>query len=137
MEGIEMAQQHVVRGRATAVRQKGNWIEVQYHNTVVVTAMKWDDEHETVRLDTGGYFTTTTKTRMNQAASQFGLKYRVFQKDKRWYVWTYYHEGWEFRAADRHGYEVAGTPKYPSDAVFPFPADGCLNLNWYRKHLEE
>ena len=37
-------------------------------------------------LDTCGWKSATTKTRMNQAANQFGLPYRVYQKDYVWYV---------------------------------------------------
>ena len=37
-------------------------------------------------LDTCGWESVTTKTRMNQAANQFGLPYRVYQKDYVWYV---------------------------------------------------
>ena len=37
-------------------------------------------------LDDGGWATSTTKTRMNQASRQFGLGYRVFQKDYDWFI---------------------------------------------------
>ena len=37
-------------------------------------------------LNTGGYFTATTKTRMNQASRQFNLGFLVFQEDFKWYV---------------------------------------------------
>jgi hypothetical protein len=57
------------------------WLCVAYHNTFVVCA-----SDKTIVLNTGGWFTVTTKTRMNQASNQFGLGYRVFQKDFRWYV---------------------------------------------------
>ena len=39
-----------------------------------------------VVLDTCGWRTNTTKTRMNQAANQFGIPVHVFQKDWEWYV---------------------------------------------------
>ena len=66
---------------------------VTYHNTQVV---KFD--HRRVTLDSGGYMTATTKTRMNQAANQFNLGYRVYQKNYAWFVkldndplpWTFY-----------------------------------------------
>ena len=56
---------------------------VVYHDTEIVTV--YNDGR--IRLNTGGYFTVTTKRRMNQAASQFGLDYRVYQKNFQWYVW--------------------------------------------------
>ena len=55
------------------------WVE--YHNTKVVS---WNDTE--IILDTGGYFTATTKTRMNQASNQFNLGYRVYQKRFNWFV---------------------------------------------------
>lgn len=39
-----------------------------------------------VVLDTCGYHTNTTKTRINQAANQFGIPIHVFQKNFEWYV---------------------------------------------------
>ena len=54
---------------------------VTYHWTDVVC---WDNKK--IILSSGGYRTVTTKRRMNQASEQFGLGYRVFQKDYEWYV---------------------------------------------------
>lgn len=54
---------------------------VVYHTTAVVTF-----DYDTIILDTGGWSTNTTKTRMNQASKQFGLGYYVYQKDYEWYV---------------------------------------------------
>ena len=56
---------------------------VVYHKTTVVEASP-----DVVKLDTGGYRTATTKTRMNQAARQFDLGYTVRQKDYDWFVTT-------------------------------------------------
>lgn len=39
-----------------------------------------------VTLKTGGYFTTTTKARMNQASNQFWLGFRVWQEKGNWFV---------------------------------------------------
>jgi hypothetical protein len=61
-----MAQQHNVGSHATTVRRdKAGVLSVVYHQTEVVRA-----DANTITLDTGGYFTSTTKTRMNQAARQ-------------------------------------------------------------------
>lgn len=78
-----MAQNQVVGKHATTVRARANGGGcVTYHDTDVVV---WN-EHQ-VLLDTGGWFTVTTKTRMNQAANQFGLGYQVYQEKGQWYVW--------------------------------------------------
>ncbi len=54
---------------------------VTYHATDVVAF-----DNEKIILDTGGWFTNTTKLRMNQASNQFSLGYSVFQKNHQWYV---------------------------------------------------
>ena len=53
---------------------------VCYHNTAVIKF----DEHN-IKLNTGGWFTPTTKKRMNQASQQYGLNFYVFQKDYSWF----------------------------------------------------
>ena len=55
--------------------------KVVYHDTAVVT---FNDDH--IILDTGGWWTRTTKARMNQAAQQFGLGYYVKQVQGDWVV---------------------------------------------------
>ena len=55
--------------------------EVVYHDTAVVT---FNDDH--IILDSGGWWTRTTKARMNQAAQQFGLGYSVKQVQGAWVV---------------------------------------------------
>ena len=54
---------------------------VRYHQTDVVKF-----NHEKIILNSGGWNTFTTKTRMNQASNQFGLGYYVYQRDFDWYV---------------------------------------------------
>lgn len=53
---------------------------VRYHDTnvVIVTPSK-------ILLDTGGWFTYTTKLRMNQASNQYRLGYHVYQDRGVWY----------------------------------------------------
>jgi hypothetical protein len=72
-----MAQQYKVGSHATRIGKN----YVQYHGTTVVS---WDEESFT--LNSGGWRTATTKTRMNQAARQFDLPYRVYQQKGEWYV---------------------------------------------------
>lgn len=54
---------------------------VTYHETDVVTF-----NADKIVLDTGGWQTVTTKTRMNQASNEFGLGYQVYQNNNEWYV---------------------------------------------------
>lgn len=56
-------------------------VKVTYHDTIVI---EFDDNQ--IILNTGGYKTTTTKRRMNQASKQFSLGIEVFQRKREWYV---------------------------------------------------
>ena len=76
-----MAQQHKLGKLATTVSQENGVLRVRYHNTDVVTASP-----KRITLNTGGWFTNTTRTRMNQASNQFGLGFSVYQKNFRWFV---------------------------------------------------
>lgn len=60
-------------------------LKVKYHNTDVVTV---HHDTDSITLNTGGWFSNTTKTRMNQASQQFNLGYSVHQKKYEWYVTT-------------------------------------------------
>ena len=78
-----MGQTQRVSGRATSVFTDDEGIlNVVYHATHVVRSFPGGK----IVLDTGGWRTVTTKTRMNQAANQFKLGYYVFQKDFNWFV---------------------------------------------------
>lgn len=76
-----MARQNKIGTHATSIKQDGDDITVRYHQTDVVTV-----KGPLVVLNTGGWFTPTTKTRINQAANQFGLGFSVRQKNYTWYV---------------------------------------------------
>lgn len=78
-----MAQTQRVSGVATSIRREGNDMCVRYHNTDVV---RFDDARLHIILNTGGWRTATTKTRMNQTSNQFGLGYGVYQKKGDWFV---------------------------------------------------
>jgi hypothetical protein len=54
---------------------------VTYHSTNVVT---FDNYH--IQLQSGGWHTPTTKLRMNQTSSQYGLGFHVSQRNFDWYV---------------------------------------------------
>lgn len=81
-----MARQDRVGKHATTIGtdRLGNMV-VTYHNTDIVA---WNDNW--IHLDAGIWsakpYSATTKTRMNQTASQFNLDYVVFQENWQWYV---------------------------------------------------
>ena len=76
-----MTQQYKVSGRNTCIFTEEGMTKVKYHWTDVVAF-----NHKTIQLDSNGWRTSTTKTRMNQASNQFGLGYYVRQKDFDWFV---------------------------------------------------
>lgn len=76
-----MPQTQRVSGVATSIRGEEGRTIIRYHNTDVVSFNDKD-----VILNTGGWKTATTKTRMNQASNQFGLGYQVSQKKGDWFV---------------------------------------------------
>jgi hypothetical protein len=87
---MEMSQQQVVRGSATKIWKDAANIEVQYHNTIVAHK---DILGKTVRLNSGGWTTNTTKLRMNQFANEFcNGSFIVRQRDFVWYVSFHYPE---------------------------------------------
>lgn len=83
VELAEMGQTQRVRGRATTVTDRDGVKTVIYHNTDVVI---WDQNTGEVTLNSGGWMTNTTKTRMNQAANEYGLGFGVYQQKFDWYV---------------------------------------------------
>lgn len=78
-----MAQTHKLGTRHTTVTRKPNGeLRVTYHSTDVVIVRSLG----AITLDTGGWRTATTKTRMNQASNQFGLGFQVHQDEFAWFV---------------------------------------------------
>lgn len=69
------------RGVATKIREKDGKTIVSYHGTDIV---EFDDD--TITLNTGGYETASTKTKMNQTAGEFDLGYAVYQRNYNWFV---------------------------------------------------
>jgi len=76
-----MGQTQTIGKTATTVRCQDDLFVIRYHQTDVVTF----DKHK-IELDSGGWDTATTKTRMNQTSNQFGLGFQVFQKEFKWFV---------------------------------------------------
>jgi hypothetical protein len=78
-----MGQQHKVGKHRTTVVNDDAKLAVTYHETEVVY---WDKTTNFITLNTGGWWTPTTKTRMNQAANEFNLGFYIYQEDFQWYV---------------------------------------------------
>jgi len=76
-----MASMNRVGSHKTYIRTKGKTTYVRYHNTDVVSFSP-----KQIKLNTGGWKTSTTKTRMNQASNQYNLGFTVYQKKGSWYV---------------------------------------------------
>ena len=76
-----MAQQHKLGTHKTNIITEDGMTKIIYHSTVIVRYREG-----VILLDSGGWQTSTTKTRMNQASSQFGLGYSVYQKNFEWFV---------------------------------------------------
>lgn len=76
-----MGQQHTVSRNNTKVWTDEGTTFVMLHSTVVV---KFNPE--AIILNSGGWRTVTTKSRMNQASNQYDLGYYVHQKNHEWFV---------------------------------------------------
>ena len=76
-----MTQLNQVGNHATVILTVDDVTSVIYHETQVV---RFNYDH--IILNSGGWQTPTTKTRMNQASNQFNLGFNVFQKRGKWYV---------------------------------------------------
>ena len=90
-----MGQTHTIGKHATKVTKDGQTSTVRYHYTDVVK-VDWDTG--IITLNTGGWETSTTKLRMNQASSEWGLGYHVYQHKHDWFVT---HDGNTFNYTDK------------------------------------
>lgn len=78
-----MSQQNKLgTGHTTVKTDKAGITTVTFWNTDIVMF-----DNKTITLTSGGYYTATTKTRMNQASNQFNLGYQVKQENYKWYVY--------------------------------------------------
>ena len=64
--------------------RNGKRTGVQYHDTIIV-----EFTYTTIRLNTGGWYTATTKRRMNQVSQEYDLGFHVYQKYGSWWVEPY------------------------------------------------
>ena len=76
-----MAQQNQIGTHKTKVFTENGVTYIKYHNTRVVAFSE-----NAIMLNTGGWFTPQTKTRMNQTSNAFGLGFQVYQKNYEWYA---------------------------------------------------
>lgn len=76
-----MAQTQKVGKHLTSITIIDGNITVKYHDTEVVTV-----NNGKITLDSGGWWTASTKARMNQASRQFSLGFHVYQKAGKWFV---------------------------------------------------
>ncbi len=67
--------------QTTIHTDKAGETRVMYYKTAIVT---FNDE--TIILNTGGWWTRSTKARMNKLSWYFKLGFRVFQKEGVWFV---------------------------------------------------
>ena len=76
-----MAQTQTVGTHNTTVSNIEGFTNIVYHSTPVV---QFNDDK--IRLNSGGWETATTKTRMNQASHEYNLGFEVYQVNFTWYV---------------------------------------------------
>jgi hypothetical protein len=76
-----MSQLQQIGSHRTTIECRQGFTVIRYHHTDVV---KFNDEE--IILNSGGWQTFTTKTRMNQASNQFNLGFTVRQKNFEWFV---------------------------------------------------
>lgn len=77
-----MSQSHTFKGTARATLVANGARHYVYHRTAIVIV----NADRTIRLDSGGWKTATTKLAMNQASNQDELGFEVFQRDFAWIV---------------------------------------------------
>jgi len=65
----------------TTIKHEGEATAIRYHYTDVVTF-----DNNTITLNHGGWTSVTTKKRMNQVSIEYGLGFRVYQKNFNWFV---------------------------------------------------
>jgi hypothetical protein len=75
------------QGVATSIRKlEGSWGNT-FVGTYQLTDVASIENNSKVHLNTGGWFTRTTKVRMNQFANHFcNGRFSVYQKNHEWFV---------------------------------------------------
>ena len=83
MKGVNNSMDRIQRvgTHKTSIITLEGMTSIVYHNTPVVQF-----NADKIILNSGGWDTRTTKTRMNQASNQYGLGFEVYQVNYSWYV---------------------------------------------------
>ncbi len=76
-----MARTNKVGEHKTAIYQSDGYTCIRYHSTEVV---KFNTDE--IILNSGGWQTKTTKSRMNKVSDAFQLGFRVSQRQGEWFV---------------------------------------------------
>ncbi len=76
-----MARTDKVGTHKTAIYQSDGYTCIRYHSTEVV---RFNDDE--IILNSGGWQTKTTKSRMNKVSDAFQLGFRVSQRQGEWFV---------------------------------------------------
>ena len=77
-----MSQEQIIPSFKTLIRHlSGGQTEVIYYETTIV---QFDNGE--IWLNTGDWWTASTKNRMNQVSRQFDLGFYVYAKNGTWYV---------------------------------------------------
>jgi len=76
-----MGQMQRIGTHKTTVVEAYENLRVIFHQTVILNKTRLG-----IQLNNGGYYTSTTKARMNQASNEYGLGFGVFQKNFEWFV---------------------------------------------------
>lgn len=80
----EMPQMSHISRNNTSIKNDAYGISVTLHGTTVFEFNKRSGE---IKLDSGGWMTSTTKNRINQAFNKLGLAYTLSQKEGEWHVY--------------------------------------------------
>ena len=72
---------HICKNNTKVTVNRSGTISVTLYDTEIVRVTK-----KYITLNSGGYRTVTTKARMNQAANELNLGYRICQTDGKWVV---------------------------------------------------
>ncbi len=78
-----MSQTQRISKNNTTVRTADGKTTVTLHSTAVLIR---DPAAKTAVLNSGGWHSSTTRTRINQACNEFGLGIGVFQRKFDWFV---------------------------------------------------
>ena len=71
---------------ATRIYADDEGIYIIYHNTII---FNYNYKNHKVKLNTNGWYTRTTKERINQCFRTFLIDYTIYQWDYIWYIYNF------------------------------------------------